>query len=120
MKLADFARFKKFMELTMSDNEGEALSALRMANKLIKSEGLTWTRVLDRSIQIVPQFEDKNESEHGVTEDELEAMFEAVLDESNGSFRDVVQSIYSQWKERGFITPRQREVIVAAFRRLRR
>lgn len=42
----DHERLVKFMRMTESDNDGEALAALRMANKLIKAAGKNWADVL--------------------------------------------------------------------------
>lgn len=38
----------KFMMLTQSENDGEALNAMRMANKILKKENKTWVDVLGK------------------------------------------------------------------------
>lgn len=38
----DVERFTKLMMLTTSDQDGEALSALRMANKMLRASGKNW------------------------------------------------------------------------------
>ncbi len=57
MRAADFARLKKMMALTASDNDHEALAALRAANAIIRSSGHTWPEVLERVVTVVPEFE---------------------------------------------------------------
>ena len=57
MKRATLDRLIKFMSSTTSPSDGESLTAMRMANRILTAEGLTWERVLNRSIQIVGQFE---------------------------------------------------------------
>lgn len=42
----DRERLTKLLAMTTSDNDGEALNALRMANKLLAAEQLTWEEVL--------------------------------------------------------------------------
>lgn len=41
-------RFKKLMMVTTSPVEGEALSALRMANKMLAQENLTWDKFIGK------------------------------------------------------------------------
>lgn len=42
----DFQRLAKLLALTTSENDHEALSAIRQANKLLKAEKLTWEQVI--------------------------------------------------------------------------
>lgn len=42
----DLQRLIKFMNLTSSDSDNEALTALRMAVKLLKKDNLTWEKLL--------------------------------------------------------------------------
>lgn len=42
----DKQRLIKILNLTTSDADGECLNAIRMANKLLKKENLTWDQVL--------------------------------------------------------------------------
>ncbi|MET4121186.1 hypothetical protein ABIB85_007666 [Bradyrhizobium sp. JR1.5] len=44
--IIDRERLLKFMRLTESDHDGEAIAAMRMANKLIRSAGKTWEDVV--------------------------------------------------------------------------
>lgn len=38
----DFERLTKLLNLTQSDNDNEALAAVRQANKLLKNKNLSW------------------------------------------------------------------------------
>jgi len=44
--MLDRDRLAKILAMTTSENDGEALSAVRRANKIIKDAGLAWTDVL--------------------------------------------------------------------------
>lgn len=104
------------MELATSDNDHEALSALRKANALIAEEGVTWTRVLDRSITIVQEFETAAEAD-GVDPDEADDMddlFERALDKAHGDFRNVILDIQAQWERKHWLSPKQRGVVERA------
>lgn len=42
----DRERLTKLMAMTTSSNDGEALNAMRMANKIIKAAGTSWEELL--------------------------------------------------------------------------
>ena len=134
MKLADFNLLCKFMTLTMSDNDAEALTALRMANKVLTKDTLTWERVLKRSLRIdEPEFEAAPESYKapfggtartpprpntaGATQgtNALEEAFEKInnsnLHTHSGTFKYTIESIEKQWREKGWLSKAQKELI---------
>lgn len=43
----DKSKLAKLLQMTTSDIEGEALTAMRMANKMVKDADLTWDQVLN-------------------------------------------------------------------------
>lgn len=57
MKLKDYVRLKNFMERTTSDSDAEALTALRMANRILAAEGIGWGRVFDKLVTVVAEVE---------------------------------------------------------------
>jgi hypothetical protein len=57
MNLGDFNKLKKLMMLTTSENDVEALAALRKANSLLKAASVTWDRVFARTVTVVNEFE---------------------------------------------------------------
>lgn len=117
MKLDDFRKLKKLMEQTTSDSDGEAVNALRAANRILKRENLTWTRVLDRSVSIAVPFESAKTATGKIDEDDLDAMFEVALEHASGGFRDMLEDIHDQWERRRSLSPRQRQVVVEAAER---
>ena len=50
----DRDRLAKLLSLSQSDNDAEAISAIRKANSMLKKEGLTWQNVLG-SVPSSPQ-----------------------------------------------------------------
>ena len=53
------------------------------------------------------------------TDEDIESMFDEVLDDLNaGSFRDTMESIHTWWEEKGFLTARQYEVLEAVYTRI--
>jgi hypothetical protein len=52
----DRERLLKFLRLTESDADGEALAALRMANKLIRGAGKSWDDILGSTTRSAPDY----------------------------------------------------------------
>jgi hypothetical protein len=128
MKLATFARFKKIMARTTSDNDHEALAALRAANALLKEESLTWERVLSRSINVIQEVEqapddDTYRHHHGApSKSRVQVMLDAALlaeaERKAASIprlsrrsREFVESIHTFFEEKGYLTDGQRDAI---------
>lgn len=52
MKRKDFELLKKVLARTTSENDGEALTSLRMASKIMERNGVTWERFLDFTVRV--------------------------------------------------------------------
>lgn len=126
MNLKTFETFKKLMERTTSDSDAESLNALRAANRLLTKEGLSWTRVLDRSVRVVAEYEEhqpenpkSRRTENGTTkanDEEIERAFE-ILSDIKGGFSDFIESLYEQWTERRWLSRKQRDALLSAVER---
>ncbi len=117
MKMADFNRLKKFMAMTTSPNDAEALVAVRRANALIESEGLTWTRVLDRSVKVINEIEAAPESYGEETsvagkDPDLDVAFLAIDEMRDGTFKRTLEDIHRQYLEKGWVSPAQRALVL--------
>lgn len=135
MKLADFNRLKKFMALTDSDVDAEAMGALKAANNLLRKESLTWERVLSRSVKIISEAEEAPEdygsgpqpaaksrtvpaSTRSNSDDELEEAIEIVENSTiDGTFRYTLENIIAWYRKSGKISERQKEVVINASKR---
>ncbi|TYL86152.1 hypothetical protein [Bradyrhizobium cytisi] len=53
--IIDRERLLKILRLTESNHDGEAIAAMRMANKLIRSAGKTWEDVVSRFAAPAPK-----------------------------------------------------------------
>ena|ERR1044071_2548577 len=115
MSIDNFRRLKKLLTLATSDNDNEALSSFRAATKLVASSGYTWAMVLDRVVSVVNEVEEAQES----GDPDLDAAFDLALRGARGDFRRTLESIREQHAARGFLTPRQREVVLGAADRAR-
>jgi len=117
MKLAAFKLLKKMLEMTFSESDGEALNAIRAANRIVKEADVTWTRILDRvvSIEVEAGFDASDvegEPASKPTRDAAtEKLFEDALDGAEGSWRDFLTDVYAKWERYGRLTPTQREAV---------
>jgi hypothetical protein len=123
------ARLVKLMMMTTSDNDAEALAAMRKANVLLDAVGLNWDELLAEPPEPEPRrCEHKAQpgrrrgepptSAHvrasdGYMRDEVDAMFATVyaaayLSDASQAF---VNGLHDYWTERGFLTERQYEVL---------
>lgn len=130
MRLRDFELLKKFMNMAMSDNDNEALTALRQANKIIVANNLNWQRVLDRVVSVEQDVESAP-AEHtrapradnlGLPEyaQAVNDAFELALPAASDSFLEFLESLRTQWDEKRFLSPAQREALFKAARRAQR
>lgn len=112
MTVSEFGQLKKLLTLATSDNDHEALASWRKATALVARHGYTWEAVLNRVCTIVNEVEPM-----GDAPDEMEDLFDKALRGADGTFRDTLLSIKSKYDARGFLTPRQREVVENAAER---
>lgn len=117
MKLADFNKLQKLMAMTASDNDGEALNALRAANAILKKYDITWERVFKRLVTVEIEEAPSEPPSSAARDIALEAALDKALKSSSGGFRDFLLSLQAQWHEKGWLSPAQREAVFKAARR---
>ena len=117
MKLSDFNRLRKLMAMTFSDNDTEALTSVRAANRLLKDNGLTWQRVFDRTVRVENSVEEAIPSKGGYSGEEVDRMFEDALSKAGGGFRDFLLSLQATYDERGRLSEGQMDALVRAAKR---
>lgn len=117
MKLSDFNRLRKLMAMTFSDNDTEALTSVRAANKLLKDNGLTWQRVFDRTVRVENSVEEAVPSKNGYSEEDITTMFESALSKADGGFRDFLLSLQARYDEKGRLSEGQMDALIRASKR---
>lgn len=121
MKLKDYEKLRKLMQQATSDNDHEALQALRMANAILKRYELDWDRVFNRVVTVVDEFEaapDEGRSAHDAERDQVNAAFD-VLDgtELRGSFADFIADLRKTWDSTKHLSIGQKDALFRAARR---
>lgn len=130
--MIDRARLSKLMGLTTSVHDGEALNALRMANKMLSEAKLSWFEVLGSPTTRAPDYrtppskrgagdtrrygtrapQGRAKDESRWTGPEIAPMLDAL---SRGrhdlSTMTFIASLTDHWERRGFLTTAQYEVL---------
>lgn len=96
----DRTKLIKLLMLTQSDQDGEALSAIRKANDLLKKSNKNWEEFLS------PQ---KEEPTYYLSK--TDKMFEVCLENIQGKAREFILSLQNQWTRRGSLSRKQRAAL---------
>lgn len=101
----------KLLMLSTSDNDPEALSAIRMANKLMKNSGLTWLVFID----IEPprsKHQPEPETAFVVDEEDVYSIIDYIREHAWPNFDfSFVDSVEKNFDEYGKLTYRQQKAL---------
>jgi hypothetical protein len=125
------SKFVKLMMLTTSQNDNEALTALRKANALLAEANVNWEEfinAIERSKPIASgrppsnrstNFDDARFTDvHYTDASVIDPLFEAAFRNTSGSgFRRFVDSVHEWWEKNGFLTEKQFSAIKKAAQR---
>jgi len=107
----DYRMFLKLMNLTTSQFDGEALSAIRMANSVLASQNQTWEDLLSgKIVMISPPADTKPKPSSSIRYTdaiEIDGYFDALSQRNLGTFKEWVDSVHQWWEEKGFLTEAQ-------------
>jgi len=118
LKLEDFRRLKKLMNMTLSGADQEKLTAINSANEIIRKSDTTWDRVLDRVIKVEVEIEPRDAKTEPSAEAVRKAAFAKVVDDMfetvlskdpRGEANDFIASIKDQWDRNGRLSRAQFE-----------
>lgn len=130
----DRDRLVKLLAMTTSDNDGEALNALRMANKMLAAEKMTWEQVLavqGSNISITLQRRPMTESydtrevwvpPHLKDKPVIEQMFRTIYAKTGAAdtgFKEWLDSVHGWWEKNGSITQGQYQALRRSYGRVR-
>lgn len=119
------------MMMTTSSNDGEALTAIRMANAMLMAEGQNWDEILGVSRQVTItlqrqqpttyQAEDSWAPPHLSDKNVIEQMFRfALAGEHTASQTAFIGSLNDWWKRHGRLTQRQYTALRRIYNEVRR
>lgn len=109
MKIADFEKLKKLMALTTSDNDSEALAAMRKANEVVKRSDTTWPNILNRVIKIEAEVEPGPDlTPQMANAADIDRWFEVVEGKKiGGGFARFLADIKRQWYDDHWLSKAQ-------------
>ena len=108
-RLSNKDRFAKLMALTTSDRDGEALTAIRKANAILKAAGLTWPELLTA---LSPAPDQGSSVEPFDDPDQIEILLDiAFATNPSARSQEFLRGIEAFFRERGFLTARQFEAL---------
>lgn len=129
----DRSKLAKVLALTASDKEGEAINAMRLANKMLEQAGLTWGAVLEQraavSIRVFDftpggdkgAFDTGDTPDPGTNKPVIDQMFATVFAVApEGEFKDWLMSINDQWNRYQRLTPSQYDGLRRSYARVMR
>lgn len=119
--------FIKLMMLTTSDNDNEALLALRKANAALARQNMNWEEFLNGQSFVYQREETKQKEEkqddrasdkprvytRGQYGRQIDILFEILFNSvpPTSSFRHFVKDVHKWWIEKEFLTPSQYDAI---------
>ena len=110
-------KIAKLLNLSKSDNDNEALAAIRLANKRLAEKGLSWDVVLlpkPKTLSVSgykPPYNEDDENHEALME-----IFEIVLEKARGKTQEFVASVYKQYKQTGRLSPKQLDILMKIYK----
>lgn len=123
MKLKDFNRLQKIMQRTVSENDNEALSSIRAANRILAENSVDWERVFKRLVTVDIEAAEPTSSDIPKQAQEEKKARDAAVDERfkilldalpEGRFRAFILDLQHQWEKQGWLSVEQRKAVFNA------
>lgn len=123
MDLKRFETFIKLMNLTTSDQDGEALVALRKANAVLMESNINWEQLLRSKVSVkdAGQNQTTYKGRQFTNTAEIDAMFDALFKKipTTSSFRTgFLDDVHKWWEEKGFLTEKQYNAVLKSYERI--
>ena len=106
----------KCLELTSSDQDGEALAATRKANLIRRRLGKSWDELLHDQSTGAQYVDLSTTATHRINWPEVFA-FIREWNSPTGSYAEFFDSVESQFDDRGSLTPKQRRAVLKFYSR---
>ncbi len=124
MVIEKFEKFIKIMKLTQSDQDGEALNALRMANTILVEANVSWEELLRAKVAVTSSVAAQSVPQGGkryTNKEEIETMLSGVLSSmlAGSSFHTFIKSLEDWWNEKGWLTEKQYNALRKSYERVK-
>ena len=109
----------KCLALTQSNNDSEALAAVRKANLIRDKLGVTWDQLFDDDAPTANDYSSYNEYAYGSQAtynnqpEDFDDCFESIYSHNppTGKWEEIIGSIRSQWEMHGSLSDKQAALI---------
>lgn len=120
MQAQKFEKFIKLMMMTTSPNDGECLTAVRMANATLMEANLNWDEFLRGKAKITGDTTPNHSGKKYQNAVEIEAMFNSILATARRgtSFYNFIKSLSDWWEANGFLTEKQYNALRKSYERI--
>lgn len=121
--MIDCQRLIKLMMMTTSTVDGEALTAIRKANALLKTNGSDWNKFIKAIPEPRPPPKPSGRGfeymkpESKFTDPDIPRIIDSLMRDAKGGFRNVLESWKQYWEGHGYLTERQYEALINAYER---
>lgn len=123
ISLGDLALLKKVLAMTTSENDGEALTAIRKANAILKKGNLSWADVLERTVSAGPSvvvnagpIGEPKPAQEATLEEQIQHAFDTLRGVPLGGFRIFIDSLEEQFNEKKYLSQAQRAPLFEAYK----
>lgn len=109
MNIKEFRLLQKLMAMTTSPVDGEALMAIRQANRLLGEASLTWEKVFAKTVTVVAEVEaDPEPKVNDPDAARIDSLFATIEDrELPDGLDKFVESLQEQWEKNRSLSPKQ-------------
>ncbi len=121
MKANNFDKFIKLMQMTQSDQDGEVLTAIRMANTMLAENNANWEELLRSKVKVSAKPEPAFAGKRYTNSEEIEEMLREILGsiKTGSSFFAFIESLKEWWEDKGFLTEKQYNSLRKSYARLK-
>ncbi len=124
MILEKFEKFIKIMKLTQSDQDGETLNAIRMANTILVEANVSWEELLRAKVAVTSSVAAQSVPQGGkryTNKEEIETMLSGVLASmaTGSSFYSFIKSLEDWWMDKGWLTEKQYNALRKSYERVK-
>lgn len=117
MEIKDITIFRKLMQLTLSDNDSEALLALRKANALLLKYNNNWEDFINGRVKGSAAAQQYTGGSSGIAPHIIDEAFDFLLRtlDKRNTFRSFIESLHTQWEEKAWLSDKQMSALMKAF-----
>lgn len=108
--MIDLSKLAKLMELSTSPVDNEALTSIRMANKILFENNISWSEFIGQKtiiIQEIQQITQKTKPDADIEK----MLSECLINVRSPSGKTFIESLNKFYKQRGYLTPKQVEAL---------